>query len=152
MQNTVNIEGIFSYAGPGRVDRIVSAIAGDGDVTDMWASRARALLTAQVSALCALEGAGEIKLDLATFRDFLKFGPADLDGHGRSTVDLYLRACNGEFSKDTHLLFKGFFDSLPGFCMGHARNARDQAPKCNEQFHYVSMQINAWISERIQHA
>jgi hypothetical protein len=162
--NTINP---FAKGGPDQLMNIVVSLMGDsGSGGDMWKNRAQILVTAEMKALCELRDAGDILLNVQTIRDFLALGrgvskevlqkvgtkkitnikevPAEAWAEMRERsgmIELYLRACNNEFSEATYLALKGFFDTLPVFSMDKALNGMDQDPKCNEQFSYLSMQL-----------
>lgn len=162
--NTINP---FAKGGPDQLMNIVVSLMGDsGSGGDMWKNRAQILVTAEMKALCELRDAGDILLNVQTIRDFLALGrgvskellqkigtkkitnikeiPPEAWAEMRERsgmIELYLRACNNEFSEATYLALKGFFDTLPVFSMDKALNGMDQDPKCNEQFSYLSMQL-----------
>lgn len=162
--NTINP---FAKGGPDQLMNIVVSLMGDsGSSGDMWKNRAQILVTTMMKAFCELRDSGDILLNVQTIRDFTTLGrgmnkellqklgvrkitnikevPPEAWAEIRERtgmIELYLRACNNEFSESAYLALKGFFDSLPVFSMEKALNGLDQDPKCNEQFGYLTMQL-----------
>ena len=142
---------------------IVSLMSESGSAGDMWKGRAMSLVTSTMKALCEMRDAGDVLLDVQSIRDFLPLGTGVdkecLEGREISDVsevpdsaweairsrggmiELYLRALRGEFSEQSRLALKGFFDSLPGFSLHAALNGEPQEGKAVEQHGFLSMQL-----------
>ena len=159
--NTVNP---FAKGSPDQLMNLIVSLMGDtGQGQDVWKSRAMALVTSAMKALCELRDQGDILLDVQAIRDFLPLGQGIKKPllQGRKVTDiseipeaawaemrtrcgmieLYLRALNGDFSNAGRDALKGFFDTLPGFSVDKAMNGDPQDAKASEQYGFLSMQL-----------
>ena len=165
--NTINP---FSKGSPDQLINLLTSLMGDSGTSSggMWRSRAVALATALMMALCELRDRGELNLDVQTIRDYLSLGcgvradDAAPGGDGRAAprrvedlgdaeraglrgqpgmIELYLRAQCGELSGTALLALRGFFETLPGFSLHKALAGEPQGMKCREQYGYLSMQF-----------
>ena len=168
--NTINP---FSKGTPDQLINLLTSLMGDSGSSSggMWRSRAVALATALMMALCELRDRGELTLDVQAIRDHLALGcgalAEDADGgadgdraaaaprrvedlgaaeraglRGRpGLIELYLRAQCGELSRTALLALRGFFDTLPGFSLQKALAGESQSTKCREQYGFLSMQF-----------
>ena len=159
--NTMNP---FSSGSADQLMNLVVSMMGDtGTGTSMWHERAMSLVASTMKALCEMRDAGDILLDVQAIRDYLPLGSGVrkelLEGKAVKSVsdvpaaawiemrsrggmiELYLRALNDEFSDDSRLALKGFFDTLPGFSLEKALNGERQDGKAAEQYGFLSMQL-----------
>ena len=159
--NTMNP---FSSGSADQLMNLVVSLMGDtGSGASMWHERAMSLVASTMKALCEMRDAGDILLDVQAVRDFLPLGtgarmellegkeiksvseiPAaawtEMRGRG-GMIELYLRALNDEFSENSRLALKGFFDTLPGFDLKKAFNGEAQDGKSAEQYGFLAMQL-----------
>ncbi len=145
------------------INLIISLMGGQDSGANFWQHRAMSLVTTAMKALCEMRDAGDVLLDVQSIRDFLPLGTgvktellegqeiasvADIPDAAWSEIysrggmiELYLRSLHGEFSNSSRLALKGFFDSLPGFCLHSAINGRPQEGKAAEQHGFLAMQL-----------